>query len=71
MELEDKCWMASPVLQHWLQLTYELESQTYAAKRRAAEEQLEMAKDMCEKLKKKRSSLVGAFVSTHGREAIQ
>ena len=67
VELEDKCWMASPVLQHWLQLTYELESQTFAAKRRAAEEQLEMAKDMCEKLKKKRSSLVGAFVSTHGR----
>ena len=26
-----------------------------------------MAKDMCEKLKRKRSSLVGAFVSTHGR----
>ena len=67
VELEDKCWMASPVLQHWLQMTYELESQTFAAKRRAAEEQLEMAKDMCEKLKKKRSSLVGAFVSTHGR----
>ncbi len=54
-------------LQHWLQLTYELESLTFAAKRRAAEEQLELAKDMCEKLKKKRSSLVGAFVSTHGR----
>ena len=28
---------------------------------------LEMAKEMCERLKKKRSSLVGAFVSTHGR----
>jgi len=66
-ELEDKCWSASPVLQHWLQLTYEIESAAYNAKRHAAEEQLEMAKDMCEKLKKKRSSLVGAFVSTHGR----
>ena len=66
-ELEDKCWSASPVLQHWLQLTYEIESAAYNAKRRAAEEQLEMAKDMCERLKKKRSSLVGAFVSTHGR----
>ena len=67
VELEDKCWMASPVLQHWLQLTYELESQTYNAKKKAAEEQLEVAKDMCERLKRKRSSLVGAFVSTHGR----
>lgn len=66
-ELEDKCWSASPVLQHWLQLTYEIESAAYNAKRHTAEEQLEMAKDMCERLKKKRSSLVGAFVSTHGR----
>ena len=67
VELEDKCWVAPLVLQHWLQLTFELESATYNAKRKAAEEQLELAKDMCEKLKKKRSSLVGAFVSTHGR----
>ena len=29
--------------------------------------QMEVAKDACEKLKRKRSSLVGAFVSTHGR----
>ena len=27
VELEDKCWVAPTVLQHWLQLTYELESQ--------------------------------------------
>ena len=67
VELEDKCWVAPPVLQHWLQLTYEIESAVYNVKRKTAEEQLEMAKDMCERLKKKRSSLVGAFVSTHGR----
>lgn len=67
VELEDKCWVAPPVLQHWLQLTYELESVTYNAKKKAAEDQLELAKDMCDKLKKKRSSLVGAFVSTHGQ----
>ncbi len=67
VELEDKCWMAPPVLQHWLQLTYELESTVYNSKKKAAEEQLEVAKDMCDKLKRKRSSLVGAFVSTHGR----
>lgn len=28
---------------------------------------MEIAKDACEKLKRKRSSIVGAFVSTHGR----
>jgi len=67
VEIEDKCWVSPPVLQHWLQLTYEIESAAYNTKRRSAEEQLEMAKDMCERLKKKRSSLVGAFVSTHGR----
>jgi len=67
MELEDKCWMAPPVLQHWLQLTYELESQAYNNKKREAEKQLETVKDMCEKLKKKQKSLMGAFVSTHGR----
>lgn len=67
VELEDKCWVAPPVLQHWLQLTYEIEAAAYNNKRRNAEEQLEMAKEMCERLKKKRSSLVGAFVSTHGR----
>jgi stromal interaction molecule 1 len=27
MELEDRCWIAPPVLQHWLQITYELETQ--------------------------------------------
>ena len=57
VELEDKCWMASPVLQHWLQLTYEIESASYNAKRKAAEEQLAQAKDMCDKLNKKRSVL--------------
>ena len=66
VELEDRCWVVPPVLQHWLQLTYEMESVVYNAKKKAAEEQLEAAKDMCEKLKRKRSSLVGAFISTHG-----
>jgi len=67
VELEDKCWMAPSVLQHWLQLTYELESIVFNNRKKAAEFQMEVAKDACDKLKKKRSSLVGAFVSTHGR----
>ncbi len=67
VELEDRCWVAPPVLQHWLQLTHEMESGAYNNKKRAAEEQLDAAKEACERLKRKRSSLVGAFVSTHGR----
>ena len=67
VELEDKCWMAPTMLQHWLQLTYEIESQVFNNRKKAAEHQMEQAKDACDKLKKKRSSLVGAFVSTHGR----
>merc|ERR1719516_635252 len=67
VELEDRCWVAPTVLQHWLQMTYELESLSYNCKKKAAEEQMEAAKDACERLKRKRSSFVGAFVSTHGR----
>jgi len=33
----------------------------------SAERQLQTAREACEKLRKKRSSLVGAFVSTHGK----
>ncbi|CAG0891078.1 unnamed protein product [Darwinula stevensoni] len=66
-ELQDRCWFAPPQLQHWLQLTYEIELKYFNAKKCAAERQLTAAKDACEKLKKKRTNLVGAFVSTHGR----
>ena len=44
-----------------------MESLAYNNKKREAEKQLETVKDMCEKLKKKQKSLMGAFVSTHGR----
>ena len=67
IEINDHCWTPPQGLQNWLQLTYELESKFHAKKRMAAEKQLQQAREMCEKLKKKRSSLVGAFVSTHGR----
>jgi stromal interaction molecule 1 len=33
IELEDRCWVAPTVLQHWLQLTYELESQNVSSSR--------------------------------------
>jgi stromal interaction molecule 1 len=54
-------------LQQWLQLTYELEAKNHQKKRISAENQLLLAREACEKLKKKRTSFVGAFVSTHGK----
>ncbi|XP_060826958.1 stromal interaction molecule homolog isoform X3 [Bombus pascuorum] len=66
-ELEDRCWSPPPGLQHWLQLTHEIENKAYTKKKISAEKQLQQAREACEKLRKKRSSLVGAFVSTHGK----
>ncbi|KAK5643435.1 hypothetical protein RI129_007280 [Pyrocoelia pectoralis] len=66
-ELKDRCWSPPLGLQHWLQLTHEIEHKAYIKKKLGAETQLQQARDACEKLRKKRSSLVGAFVSTHGK----
>ncbi|XP_017116362.1 stromal interaction molecule homolog isoform X1 [Drosophila elegans] len=66
-ELVDNCWAPPPQLQSWLQYTYELENKNHQKKRASAEKQLQSAREACEKLRKKRSSLVGAFVSTHGK----
>ncbi|CAH1996215.1 unnamed protein product [Acanthoscelides obtectus] len=66
-ELKDRCWMPPHELQQWLQLTYETENKAYMKKKISAEKQLQQAREACEKLRKKRSSLVGAFVSTHGK----
>lgn len=67
VEINDHCWTPPPGLQNWLQLTFELENKQHIRKRMMAEKQLMSAREACEKLKKKRSSLVGAFVSTHGK----
>lgn len=66
-ELEDRCWAPPSGLQQWLQLTHELEHKAYIKKKVAAEVQLQQAREACEKLRKKRSSLIGAFASTHGK----
>ncbi|XP_045487508.1 stromal interaction molecule homolog isoform X2 [Pieris rapae] len=66
-ELEDRCWAPPAGLQQWLQLTHEVENRSYLRKKQQADMQLQQARDACEKLRKKRSSLVGAFVSTHGK----
>ncbi|XP_057652374.1 stromal interaction molecule homolog [Diorhabda carinulata] len=66
-ELKDRCWTPPVALQQWLQLTHEIENKSYLKKKIQAEKQLQQAREACEKLRKKRSSLVGAFVSTHGK----
>ncbi|XP_038218821.1 stromal interaction molecule homolog [Zerene cesonia] len=66
-ELEDRCWAPPAGLQQWLQLTHEVENRAYLRKKQQADLQLQQARDACDKLRKKRSSLVGAFVSTHGK----
>ncbi|XP_028169513.1 stromal interaction molecule homolog, partial [Ostrinia furnacalis] len=66
-ELEDRCWAPPAGLQQWLQLTHEVENRSYLRKKQQADMQLQQAREACEKLRKKRSSLVGAFVSTHGK----
>lgn len=67
VELIDHHWTPPQGLQHWLQLTYELESRSHQKKRVVAEAQLQQAREACDKLRKKRTSFVGAFVSTHGK----
>lgn len=67
VELIDHHWQPPQGLQQWLQLTYELEARNHQKKRSSAEKQLLTAREACEKLRKKRTSFVGAFVSTHGR----
>ena len=44
-KLEAKHWVAPPSLQHWLQLTHELELRNYNAKKAIAEQQLQAAKE--------------------------
>ncbi|XP_035222166.1 stromal interaction molecule homolog isoform X2 [Stegodyphus dumicola] len=65
-KLEARHWVAPPSLQHWLQLTHELELRSYNAKKAVAEQQLQAAKEGCEKLSKKRATFMGAFRIAHG-----
>lgn len=64
--LQTKSWVPPPMLQHWLQMTYELELRHYNAKKKAAEQQLSAAKEGYEKLRKKKTNFMGAFRVAHG-----
>ncbi|XP_042170884.1 LOW QUALITY PROTEIN: uncharacterized protein LOC112240521 [Oncorhynchus tshawytscha] len=57
-------WSVPEALQLWLQLTHEVEVQYYNIKKHSAELQL-TAKEEAEKIKKKRSSLMGTFHVAH------
>ncbi|XP_056229030.1 stromal interaction molecule 2 [Seriola aureovittata] len=58
-------WTASDALQLWLQLTHEVEVQYYNVKKHSAELQLATAKDEAERIKKKRSSVLGTLHVAH------
>lgn len=44
-ELQDRCWVPPVALQHWLQMTHEIENKAYMKKRMAAEKQLQQARE--------------------------
>ncbi|KAL2078847.1 hypothetical protein ACEWY4_024591 [Coilia grayii] len=58
-------WSVPEALQMWLQLTHEVEVQYYNIKKHSAELQLAIAKDEAEKIKKKRSSVLGTLHVAH------
>ncbi|XP_005109924.2 stromal interaction molecule 1 isoform X2 [Aplysia californica] len=58
-------WSAPVELQAWLQLTHELEQSHYHAKRQAAERQLLMARDGCDKIKKRNKAFLGSLRMAH------
>ncbi|XP_078601688.1 stromal interaction molecule 1-like isoform X3 [Branchiostoma floridae x Branchiostoma japonicum] len=64
-ELERRSWHPPTSLQQWLQLTYELELKNYSNKRLAAETQFAEAKESCEKIRKKRITVMGALKIAH------
>ncbi|XP_010744121.3 stromal interaction molecule 2 [Larimichthys crocea] len=58
-------WTASEALQQWLQMTHEVEVQYYNVKKQSAVLQLAAAKEEAEKIKKKRSSVLGTLHVAH------
>ncbi|XP_068178793.1 stromal interaction molecule 2-like [Antennarius striatus] len=58
-------WTVSGALQQWLQLTHEVEVQYYNVKKQSAVLQLACAKEEAERIKKKRSSVLGTLHVAH------
>jgi stromal interaction molecule 1 len=66
-EIQDKCWLPPPNLRYYLQQTYEIETRAYNHKKNSAERQLRQAREACNKLKEKKSSLIHAFVAANSK----
>ncbi|XP_060085890.1 stromal interaction molecule 1-like, partial [Ylistrum balloti] len=54
-------WTPPHELQIWLQLSYEMEHAYFLLKKKDAYKRVQIVKEACEKMKKKRSALFGAF----------
>ncbi|XP_046554272.1 stromal interaction molecule 1-like isoform X2 [Haliotis rubra] len=65
LELQEH-WSVPSELQAWLQLTHELEQVHYTAKRSAAEKQLSVAKEGCDKIRKRNKAFLGSLRMAHG-----
>ncbi|XP_052228196.1 stromal interaction molecule homolog isoform X3 [Dreissena polymorpha] len=66
-ELENNWGFGAPTeLQQWLQLTYELEHQHFLAKQKEAQRQFSNAKDACEKIRRKRTGVLGTLRIAQG-----
>ncbi|XP_045205289.2 stromal interaction molecule homolog isoform X2 [Mercenaria mercenaria] len=66
-ELESRLSYGAPAeLQQWLQFTFELENQHFTAKQQAAQRQFGSAKDACEKIRKKRTGVLGTWRIAQG-----
>lgn len=64
-ELEYKSWKAPSVLKQWLLITFDKETKHFQQKRTVALRQMKEAKEACERIKKKRGSLMGSLRLAH------
>ncbi|XP_074619328.1 stromal interaction molecule 1-like [Acropora palmata] len=64
-ELEYKSWKAPSVLKQWLLITFDKETKHFQQKRTVALKQMKEAKEACERIKKKRGSLMGSLRLAH------
>ncbi|XP_052792788.1 stromal interaction molecule homolog isoform X3 [Mya arenaria] len=66
-ELENHWSYGAPAeLQQWLQYTFELEQQHFQAKQQAAQRQFGTAKEACEKIRRKRTGVLGTLRIAQG-----
>lgn len=64
-ELEYQSWKAPSVLKQWLLITFDKETKHFHHKRTVALKQMKEAKEACERVKKKRGSLMGSLRLAH------